>query len=856
MSIQGDILTQINKSITGVTEHTRAHPDDFNPNVLKPLLDNDVTINRQLEALPSKPISFNPGYQIVESEHDAPFRLGEIKGRTLVNKWGTGSKVLLNDGANLGYKKLTEVINLKGKRDREYYFLYYNGVLEKNKYYVVLADVKIIQNESNGKIKLGSPSHVGYTSADNSKIGCWQTVAHKFKFEKETETTAIILGSCYANGDYFDFELDAKCVRVYEISQSEFDSISNLTPEQVAMRYPYVDGMTNVRNPYAIITGGNLLPPFMEWPNIGGGNKIVEGQYKVKLLTQAKDDIVYYLIIGAGVTMTLRVNHTGRIGVNAWDINNNQIGGQSIVRYTDAQQVTFTTPENTHRISVHFGNVVEDSYLPVCEFKNPILIIGTEPKSFVQQQRSMLAFETELAAHPVNGSNPDTLFMGDDGLPYVLEKWGKVPLSPELFDGVNAEKFFDGFKQVTLLLKKRDTQTAYATITKSDGKLLMQDVFSSPLSKPDVFNIGQIDTAGNTTGYVWITILDTDSGWGPDYIPSADEIKAYFLGWRMYNNLLGRESEYNITDGTGHYKAFRKILDINADSGTSNIAPTTSYPEWTSYRLQYLKAKPTVEPVRNYELGATLSGGSNMIEAGSGIVIRERATPVIIGNGYVNLNDKGLPPSPLRYPTNKILAIYQNQAFDPQWNIMSNHPSGYGGAVAQISRSNFEPTAVYHVTYTILDPTLSASISGTMAANLRGTVSELMQDVGDIGRRLSVVETQKAEKDAPQWIDISLLSGWKNVYTIKAGFYKNDNGVVHLRGRISGGALTNGIVIAKLPRGYGVTTSEHIIPVWDGTGGPIKAGLVTIKNNDISIWNIPSDAKDIWLDDISFKTDQ
>ncbi|NGP59977.1 hypothetical protein FLT15_16955 [Paenibacillus thiaminolyticus] len=35
--------------------------------------------------------------------------------------------------------------------------------------------------------------------------------------------------------------------------------------DYVAERYPYVDSMTNVKNPYAIVTGGNLLPPFTEW---------------------------------------------------------------------------------------------------------------------------------------------------------------------------------------------------------------------------------------------------------------------------------------------------------------------------------------------------------------------------------------------------------------------------------------------------------------------------------------------------------------------------------------------------------------------------------------------------------------
>ncbi|MGG4395712.1 hypothetical protein ABEX25_15530 [Paenibacillus thiaminolyticus] len=56
MSIKGDVLLGgINQEIQGVTTQTRAHPDDFNPNVLKPLLDNDVTMSKQLEKIADAP---------------------------------------------------------------------------------------------------------------------------------------------------------------------------------------------------------------------------------------------------------------------------------------------------------------------------------------------------------------------------------------------------------------------------------------------------------------------------------------------------------------------------------------------------------------------------------------------------------------------------------------------------------------------------------------------------------------------------------------------------------------------------------------------------------------------------------
>ncbi|WCR27029.1 hypothetical protein L3476_28320 [Paenibacillus thiaminolyticus] len=874
MSIKGDVLSGgINQEIQGVTTQTRAHPDDFNPNVLKPLLDNDVTMSKQLETLPSEALTFRPGYQIVESEHDAPFRLGEIKGRTRINLLGNGANSLETwASTRTTCTKQKEFIKVTPVKEMTYDIYFENTgqiTTTGGRYYVLVAEAycenamtslrAIAFSHVNGEVvadEVGLPiggeapgsAFLAFKTPDNSaSLLCRIQVLNKEASSYNVPDNATV---------YF------RDYRTYEITATDYDAIAKMTPEQVAERYPYVDSMTNVTNPYAIVTGGNLLPPFYHMGAVNGAIVDIKSDYEIDLTTKSTIQFV-----GLG---NMKAKHkTYRIDFDSMGTDvkcyfNEQIAIDSLpIRQheIDASGGTIEIGDDTKYIGVFFGNISATGSFKV---KNPMLITDTEPKPFIPQQHSMLAFETELAANPVDGSNPDTLFMGDDGLPYVLEKWGKVDL-----DGSHVWKRHSTQNDFKVLSANDCVPNNSSPADEDDyGRLFVTKYNGSLLTVNDkpinVENWGFSDVTRIFTSNAYISVHNNESGWGGNYNPTQDEIKAYFLGWRMYDSST-LSLPYNRTDG--QHKAWAKIYcGVGIDGGigvkgseTLTLPTVMNDMGYSPYRLQYLKAKPTVEPVRNYELGATLRAGSNMVEVGSGIVIREKATPSVnIGWGHAVINRIDGINGPLKYMARNFYGIYRNTNRDHNWIQLDStqEPYAYGLSAARKEVQYFDPTVIYHVTYTMLNPTIAAPIRGTVAANLRGTVTELMQDVGDIGRRLSVVEMQKAEKDAPQWIDISLLSGWKNVYTIKAGFYKNDNGIVHLRGRMSGGTLTNGIVIAKLPRGYGVTTSEHIIPVWDGTGGPIRAGLVAIKNNDISIWNIPSDAKDIWLDDISFKTDQ
>ncbi|WGU94626.1 hypothetical protein QJQ58_29790 [Paenibacillus dendritiformis] len=756
-----------------------------------------------------QPLTLNPGLQVVEVENDTPFRMGEVKGRTLVNLLGRAGG--MESAANVLPYRTTLTINTEnadtGTKSLKVTVVegydsgagfYSNFTFVAGKYYVAIAMIKSLDTQ---KARLSMPAY-----------GTGNIVTTTDKFAPSVLRVGSLGSNVVSNIDlwvagegksaYFD------SVRIYEITAAEYDAIAKMTPEQVAGKYPYVDGMTNVKNPYAIVTGGNLLTPFYYMGAVNGAIVDIKSDYDIDLTT---NNTLQFMGMGnmEAQHKTYRLDFDS-MGTNVKCYFNEQAEYDAIpIRQheIDASGATIEIGDDTKYIGVFFGNMSATGSFKV---KNPMLTPDSEPKPFVPQRRCMLAFETELAAHPVDGSNPDTLFMRDDGLPYVLEKWGKVTLEPSNFDNTTANDQPDGFKQFSIELKQKNT-TNHVALIKFDGTQLTHDTISAPLVKPDSFNVG----SGSHGGYVWMTIANSDSGWGKDYEPSQDEIKAYFLGWRMFEWGQWNNQPYNRTDGLE--KAWVQIGETNywSPEFTTRTVPTsmaTAF-DYTPYRLQYLKAKPTVEPVRNYELGATLLEGSNMVEVGSGIVIRENVNPPENTNpnlaGRREINYTQVPNSKLKYKTNIILNIFKNHTVDHQWLIGNGTPSvpvvdSYGLSRANLPGIYYDPAAVYHVTYTMLDPTLAAPFSGTVAANLRGTVSDLVQEMGDIGRRLSVVENQKAEKDAlpPQWITPTLLNGWtlSSNGVFPARYYKDGVGIVHVNGIVTGGATET--VVFRLPAGY------------------------------------------------------
>ncbi|MGG4398194.1 hypothetical protein ABEX25_28390 [Paenibacillus thiaminolyticus] len=815
-----------------------------------------------LADVPGTPLELQPGLQVVEADQGTPFRMGEVKGRTLINllgragdcestaDWlalGPGIKTLSTERVYGAYS--IEVASTKEEqagfglrtigavKDLTKHYIAVGHVRNVSAQFVYLSFAQVKDNGNTAWFKKGT------TVTANQFTYTYVAVSPADLAGKDNVVEVYVRGEASGSGQ----KIAADGIGLYEITQDEYDAIAKMKLAQVAERYPYVDSMTNVTNPYAIVTGGNLLPPFYEW-SIASQAKIVS-PYHLLLTPESNYNGSYVSIPCVGnTTYTLQSTVTGQGKLYA-DVRG--ADGSHDYHLVENVSVTFTTSADATAIDVLCTNdtTVEGNM----EFRDVMLTVGTKPKPFVPQQRSMLAFETELAAHPVDGSNPDRLFIGDDGLPYVLEPWKKVVLDGGL-EWRFAERF-TGFKTVLAYGATTGAVAGSGFATKYDGKKL-GTAGNWVTDGPDNIN-GDIHL-----GSIYISVANTDSGWGPDYTPIADEIKAYFLGWRMC-----QQETAGLYNGTGT-RCWGRVTDPRNVIGVGGWDATTVLPTtpagtdalgnvYTPYRLQYLKAKPTVEPVRKYELGATLSAGSNMVEVGSGIVIRERANPVrtSANDMLINSSVPGEDASRLRHRTDKMIDIYSGHNTDASW-VRQIVDQAYGKERAiWFGGTGFDPTAVYYVTYTMLDPTLVAPFNGTVAANLRGTVSDLVQDVSDVQRRLSVVETQKAEKDAAVvWVDASLQNGWVNYGGSfnSAGYSKDDKGVVRLRGLIKSGTV-GAVVAFMLPSGFRPMKGLIMSTATYSTASAF--GAIEVKSNG-AVHVISGGTVYVSLEGISFTAEQ
>ncbi|WP_019420201.1 hypothetical protein [Paenibacillus sp. OSY-SE] len=800
-------IKEIHQAAVEAQEEINAHVNDTQKHVSdtdRPKWDGAA---EEVSDPHTKELMLSPGVQVVEVENDTPFNFGEIKGRTLINlstglrnleRWKvhtTGAALeLVTDVTDQGSASLKATV--KASAPGEYTASWslkerfdFGSIGDEGATFLLVARVRN-GTAKRANVEILSGIFMGdLPVTDSTKF---TTVRKAFSRSKnEPNTFDMQIRVTGQNGDtaYVDG------IRVYRIADMIDDAlighINNMDRDEANKLYPYVDAMTNVHNPYVAITGANQLPPFTKWEYVNT-KAVVNGPYEY---TQTEDDGTW-----TQVKLPLKAMTTHRISFDGTNGIRMRIksSDEAITLWDGVSGSTFETGVfNEVRVYVH---------ATAGTIRRPILTVGPEPQPFQPQQRSIWAAECNLAANPVDGSNPDTLFMGDDGLPYVLEKWKKVTLDGSLNWSIG-DTTPKGAKQVKVAGLAVGSVPASGHASKYDGKYIPTGATGDA---PDL-------QAVSVNGSFYISISNADSGWGDKHTPDADEIKAYFLGWKMYDTSGADPTAigtYNRTDGL--HKGWTPLQSYDGNiykggykgSGTPNTIPstanTTYYSKsrtWQPYRLQYLKTKPTIEPVKNYETGATLCAGANMVEVGSGIVLREKANPVLTNakDMLINSSFPGEDSSKLKHRVKQIYSIHRDSATDWTWTRQLTDMAYGKERAIWYSGVGFDPSAVYHVTYTMLDPTLAAPILGTVAANLRGTVSDLVQHTGDMERRLSVVEMQKADAvEDTGWIKVPPLNGWIH-YAAKPLRFRVKGNLLYIEGILQGGTTATTTQLFNLP---------------------------------------------------------
>ncbi|MGG1643035.1 hypothetical protein ACIFQM_17590 [Paenibacillus sp. NRS-1782] len=630
-------------------------------------------------------------------------------------------------------------------------------------------------------------------------------------------------------------------VQIVKADRQAVFSLTGLTGKTV-IDYDGQKGVFGVRNPYAIRYGENLLPSFYEW-TVHSNAKVTSPNALSLVTAQSTQELSYYdcraVIVGQKYTVSFQ--GTGKAIISFVDATNS---APTRVIVSSATPVTFTVPNGTVYIRVYVGNLISytDENNPstytyaagTYTFSNMMLNIGSVAKPFKLREDSMLALQTDLYADPVTGANADTVFERD-GQYFKSKKWHRV-----ILDGTITQSFFGsgaGFKAVNGLLPVAPALDGSGLLTKYQGRFIKETDYATVSSGADQLNIGSSGANGVFDNFQ-ISISSADSGWGDNYTPSTEEIKAYFMGWKMYDTSVGSTvAPYNRTDGQSKGWVRRRLSDGAFVDGSGTL-PTTQAAEYTPYKLVYQLATPTVEPIVS-EGQLTFIEGENQVEVGTGIVLRESVKPHLDTNSKTySVNAEGYP-SPLKYKSKGFFANYESGYQFFGWNVNTAVLQG-NGPWLQAVQDGFDASGSYSTTYFMRDLSPVVAFTGNYAANEKTLLMDLVDSVQQNTARVSVLENKKADKDSPSWIaPAGLRNGWIK-YTLSSGsildvgYYRDSASVVYLRGAVKNGLTSVGNDIFVLPEGYRPKFNRNFSVISGAESGPVIARIEVRPNGVVA----------------------
>lgn len=752
-------------------------------------------VRQRLDTEQRKEVVLNAGMQILNAERSTVFSLSGIKGRTLVNQLGrAGACETLDGWPSVSPISIDPTMRSQGNSSLkatissgEGYVDIYRAIrYDKTKHYIAVGDVKVFGG-AEARIRIIenlNPSSEIPSAILKGESSNFSTLFFRVPAGAITGPGVVYFGAVFVGSPGSGGNLDA--LRLYEISADEYVAIGNMKPEKVAAKYPYFNSVQPVRNPYANRYGENLVPPFYEW--VISDEALILHPYHLSLTPTGEYKGTYISVpCLPDTTYTLQgtVSGNGKLYADVRDASEGHT-----YHLASGGFVTFTTSNNSTGIDIIVTN--DTTLTGAMEFKDISLVLGSTPKTFKPREDSMLALKTELYADPITGKNADEVFE-KDGQFFKLAKWKGVVL-----DGsVSLEGSTTGFKRLKFPITGAvSSKGDNSWVVKYDGSLVPYGDSNSMSSVHHIIA---------SQGGLFLSTPNIDSGWGDSYTPTADEIRAYFMGWVMFNGSASVSSgsvgpsnpPNNFYNGIGT-KAWARRNGVNYADGTT-VLPTKQAGDFIPYKLVYQLAKPTVEPIVSEGM-ITFNEGDNQIEVGAGIVLRERAEPQESAN-YYNINaSKFWPAGKLEDAVGKLLQVYKNSNKEP-WEFLDD-PSY--GKYARLRKANYDPAATYSVTYLMLENSPTVPFNGSYADNEKAILLELTNTVQQNATAVSLLMNKKAENDVflTPWITPTLTNGWTNYGGTEAtaAYRKTSYGEVRLKGTIKGGALT--AVAFILPLGF------------------------------------------------------
>lgn len=546
-------------------------------------------------------------------------------------------------------------------------------------------------------------SWVGLSSTTASGVILRQSVLSSANIATDIDSNGMVFFLAYAdasdgvtastiNTDYVELQIELKqsailhdpLLALYEVPDpTDYANIlTTWVDTDVMNRYPKVQAVQHLQNPYVMAEGENLIPPLTDSAWTLHANSQVSGPYDFTLNATANSQ---YSTVKVNIVpnQSYTLNHSGNISSFVAGVDANGTTVATLKAYTDSSPKTFTPPSNAVALIIYFSNDTGGSGAFI--FSQPMLTLGTVAKPFTPRNPSYLFATAKLGQI---GTVKDTLYKSD-GTWYVRQAIQKDNILDGSLSWIMIGDF-TGFKRFAVLSYPSNSSNAMqGIVTKYNGLSLSR--------YPGSWTIGDLWLQNGADFNV--TISDTETGFGESYNPSTQEIQAYFYGWTA-----------KTVDGTGKPTAWSSLGD-GTDAPTQTLAyvSTTKAPNFTPYKLSYVLATPSVVTA-NVE-GEIALNGLTQVQVGSGVIVREKVVPKFSKNIYL-INDVGSfygVNNPLKYKTLKILNMYKNNALDnPNWTIQTS-AEAYGMQRAYTTTVQYDSTAEYSVTYLIdnIDNTLA-----------------------------------------------------------------------------------------------------------------------------------------------------
>ncbi|MGI2294183.1 hypothetical protein [Paenibacillus sp. GXUN7292] len=625
------------------------------------------------------------GANIIETSQATPATI-EFKGRSSVNipgklggfesldKWTIAGNITL--ATNI---KRSGTTSLRSAAENKHAVatLILDYELDKSKNYFVGAWVYVESFTSPGGFGVriadyDSPPSTRYSaSANTSIVGSWQFVYVKIP----KSNTIIGKGVRIYAGTTTDTTGIAYIdeLRLYEVSDADFAAIgTTIVGEDIDKYFPYVDGLQHAQGLSLRTTGRNLLAGI---PDTLHANAVLNAPYDLTHNSTSADRSSSIISVIPGQQYTLSAELVGsnaRIG-----IYENAVYKAGISAATPV--VTYTA--TTANLEIRFNSTVAGKF----DYRNWMLVLGGAdqlPPSFEPYNPQYINAPIKLAAN-VDGSVADSY---DSATGKLFRRW----LTSMKLDASLPWEHYTNTNADTVELASNLTLTGInwtGIVETYTGEIL-----------PTVIGLNQLAPshllATNGTR-IYLRLRRTDTGWNASLPPNTITIKALMNGWKA-----------NANNGST-YTSWVSILDgSTAPTNTIAYVSANKAPGWDCYAtLDYALATPVVEDISGDLGGLLVSSGSSQLELVDGVIFNEPIVPRLSGTMYEINRTIGDVNNKLKHRGFRILGVYQNGKLDPQWKIYKLAATDYwtDGVGAEIRSSDYDPTAVYTVTYQVLD---------------------------------------------------------------------------------------------------------------------------------------------------------